>query len=276
MDYKTLMVHLELNGDNAGLLEVTANLAARFEAHVIGIAACQPIQVLYDEGYGTGEASVQDHVEVVREIAAAETQFRAALAGRVKSVEWRSAITFVSLAEYLAEESRAADLIITGKDIGSSLFDNTRRVDIGALAMWAGRPVLIVPQGVSALPLKNVFVGWKETRESRRALADALPLLRQSQETTVLTVAPSNHLPRAKEQADDIVAWLQRHKVTAKPAAVAAKGGDAETLHAKLREGKCDLLVAGAYGHNRLTEWVFGGVTSDFLLDPDFCVLLSH
>jgi hypothetical protein len=79
MTYKTLMVHLELDGDNGGLLEVTANLAARFEASVIGIAACQPVQILYDDGLTAGEELVADRAEITREIAAAETQFRKAL-----------------------------------------------------------------------------------------------------------------------------------------------------------------------------------------------------
>ena len=128
MSYKNLMVHLELNGDNADLLEITAGLAERLGAGVIGIAACQPVQVLYDEGYGTGEAIAEDRAEIGREIAAAEAQFRSALEGRASSLEWRSEISYRPLADYIAEQARAADLVITGKDIGVSLLDNSRRV----------------------------------------------------------------------------------------------------------------------------------------------------
>ena len=46
MTYKTLMVHLELDGKNSGLLDIAAELADRFNAGVIGIAACQPFQML--------------------------------------------------------------------------------------------------------------------------------------------------------------------------------------------------------------------------------------
>lgn len=276
MSYKTLMVHLELNDDNTGLLEITGALAERFQAGVIGIAACQPMQILYDEGFTAGEVVAQDRAEMAKEIAAAETQFRTALADRANRLEWRSAITYLSLADYIAEQARAADLIITGKDIGGQLLDSTRRVNIGDLAMRAGRPLLLVPQGISALPLEHVFVGWKDTRESRRAVADALPLLRQAKLATVLGIARSGQIPRVQAEVQDVAAWLERQQVAATPMTAVARGTDAETLHAQLREAKCDLLVAGAYGHNRLSEWVFGGVTNDFLLDPDFCVLLSH
>jgi nucleotide-binding universal stress UspA family protein len=276
MDYKTLMVHLELESDNAGLLAIAGDLAERFQASVIGIAACEPIQVLYDEGYRTGEVMAQDRAYMAGEIAAAETQFRAALTGRAKGLEWRSAITYLPLAEYIAEQARAADLIITGRDIGAALLDNTRRVNIGSLTMQAGRPVLVIPNGVSALPLHHVFVGWKKTREARRAAADALPLLQAAGRVTVLQVAPPSELARAQAEVADVAAWLGRHGVTAEPVTAEVIGMESDNFAAELVERKCGLLVAGAYGHNRLSEWVFGGVTRDYLLDPDFCVLFSH
>jgi nucleotide-binding universal stress UspA family protein len=276
MDYKTLMVHLELNGDNAGVLAIAGSLAERFKAGVIGIVACQPLQILSDEGCTSGELQAADRAEITREIVAIAGEFRAALAGRATRLEWRSAITYQALADYIAEEARAADLIITGRDIGSSLLDNTRRVNIGALTIRAGRPVLLVPQGVTKLELDHVFVAWKDAKEARRAVADALPLLRQSKNITVLEVVSSGHLPRAKQEVQDVTTWLEQHGVSATAMSAMKVDTDAETLLIKLREGVCDLLVAGAYGHNRLSEWVFGGVTNDFLLDPDFCVLLSH
>src|SRR6185312_4729028 len=110
MSYKTLMVRLELDGDNAGVLEIAADLAARFDAKVIGIAACQPVQVMAAEGIAN-IAIEEEYSQIAREIAAAEGQFRSALAGRVKVLEWRSTITYAPLAEYIAEQARAADLI---------------------------------------------------------------------------------------------------------------------------------------------------------------------
>jgi nucleotide-binding universal stress UspA family protein len=276
MTYKTLMVHLELNGDNEGVLKIAGDLAGRFDARVIGIAACQPIQVLVSESFNAGEAITQDWAEIEKELAAAGDQFRAALRGRVKSLEWRSMITYGPLADYIADQARAADLIITGKDLGASLLDESRRVKLGDLVMRAGRPVLIVPQGITALAMRHVMVGWKETREARRAVADALPLLQAAGHVTVLEVTSQNDRAVSKAQVGDVGAWLQQHKVEAAGEVIVASGTEAGYLHATLLDRKCDLLVAGAYGHNRLSEWVFGGVTMDVLLDPDFCVLVSH
>jgi len=276
MTYKTLLVHLDLNGDNEGLLKITGDLAERFGARVVGIAAAQPILPLYDEGIVMADVATLHRNEVDREIAACRSQFHRAMEGRVKQIEWRSDVTFESLADYVAQQARCADLIVTGKDIGASLMDNSRRVSIGNLAIKAGRPVLIVPQGITALALQHVFVVWKDTREARRAIVDALPLLEAAGQAGILHVGPEADRKEAQAQVEDVARWLQGHGIGSSPVAIGTRSAEVIYLHAELLSRKCDLLVAGAYGHNRLGEWVFGGVTEDILLDPDFCVLLSH
>jgi nucleotide-binding universal stress UspA family protein len=69
---------------------------------------------------------------------------------------------------------------------------------------------------------------------------------------------------------------LRGHGVSAHAWTEVQEGTDLEALYSALKKEKCDLLVAGAYGHTRLREWVFGGVTMDLLLRGDRCVLLSH
>ncbi len=276
MSYKTLLVHLELNGDNDGVLKIAGELAARFQARVIGIAAAQPIRILYDEGWTSGEVINRDREDLNRDLAACEAQFRGALQGSTQDIAWRSAITFAPLADYIAEQACGADLIVTGKEIGGSLLDDNRRVHMGDLVMQAGRPILLVPRGISTLPMRHAFVAWKESRESRRAVMDALPLLEVAGEVGVLEITSQQDCPYALARVQDVAMWLQQHKISAAPLVVSAKGNEVGCLHAELLNRKCDLLVAGAYGHNRLGEWIFGGVTQDLLLSPDFCVLISH
>ena len=83
-------------------------------------------------------------------------------------------------------------------------------------------------------------------------------------------------LEAAKKRLEDVQAWLQAHGIKAGILAAAATGDDAIRLNAIAREHKADLLVAGAYGHSRLREWVLGGVTHDLLLRAERCVLVSH
>jgi nucleotide-binding universal stress UspA family protein len=276
MTFRTLMVNLELDADNSSILNITGELAARFAARVIGIAACQPLPILYDEGLMATEAITIDRNEINDQIAQAEQAFRAALSGRARALEWRSLITYESLGNYIAKQARAADLIITGRDPGPSLLDESRRVKVGELAMRAGRPLLLVPKGISSLSLRRVFVGWKDTREARRAAADALPLLKEAGQVTVLEITGEANRLSAQRHVEDVAAWLGEHGVSATPQAIVASGTETSYLHAELLDRRCDLLVAGAWGHNRLSQFVFGGVTRDILMDPSFCVLLSH
>jgi nucleotide-binding universal stress UspA family protein len=274
MTYKTLMAHLELGHPNAGLLRVAAALAEQFDAEAIGVAMCHPMQVVYSEGYVAGEFIARDQELRDQEIAGAQAEFRAALGQRAQT--WRSAITSDPLADWLAREARAADLIITGVDRNVSLFDTSRHMVMGDFVMHAGRPVLIVPATVRAAAFGRVLIGWKDARESRRAIADALPLLRRARKVTLVEIAGEDELAAARARLDDVVLWLGRHGIAAQPAAVVSGQDDTHRLRGLAEEYEADLIVAGAYGHSRVREWVFGGVTRDLLLRAGKCVLVSH
>jgi nucleotide-binding universal stress UspA family protein len=276
MAFKTLMAHLELNQPNDALLAVTADLAQRLKAHVIGVATCQPIRLDFSDAYMTPEILAEDRAEIDKQMRAAEDTFRAALKGKAEGLEWRSTVTLGSLADYFALQARSTDLILTGPDIGASLFDQTRRVGIADLVMDAGRPVLIVPKKHGPLALHHALVAWKNTRECRHAVADALPLLKLAHQVTLAEIAPDEDMSRAKHHLEDVAAWLARHGVKATCKAVTAAGEDSDRLHDIARDVKADLIVAGAYGHSRLREWVLGGITGDYLLNPDRCVFISH
>ena len=276
MSYATLMVHLEPGRPNTALLSIAGDLAARLNASVVGITVCQPMRLIYNDGYVPGDIIEQDQQEIDIEIKAAEAEFHAALDGRIGKTEWRSAITQRSLSAYLAKQARCADLVITGVDRNTSLFDTSHHVDIGDFVMQAGRPCLIVPDGADRLTLDHIVVGWKDTGETRRAICDALPLLKVAGRVTVAEIAAEQVLAAALADIQDVVGWLGRHGVNATPLVVPATGDDAGRLDAIVREQGGDLLVAGAYGHSRLREWALGGVTRDLLLKPRICSLVSH
>ena len=93
---------------------------------------------------------------------------------------------------------------------------------------------------------------------------------------TVAEIAAEEDLPEARTDVADVVGWLKTHGVKAEPLAVAAKGDDAAQLSVIAQDQKADLVVAGAYGHSRLREWILGGVTRELLLHTGRCSLLSH
>jgi nucleotide-binding universal stress UspA family protein len=276
MTYSTLMVLLNLGVSNDGLLHITADLAARFNAHVIGIAACQPLQISYGDGYMSGDLIEQDRLEMSRQTTQAEADFRAALDGMASRLEWRSTVLPSSLAIYVAEQAVAADLLIVGPEEKGLTRDFSRRVNVGELVMQVARPVLLVPSGVNRLNLENVLVGWKATREARRAICDALPLLKQAEHVTLLEIAAAAEIPAARDRLKDVADWLGRHGIAAETMTAVSQGNDAAELDAIAQEKGAGLLVAGAYGHSRLREWMLGGVTRNLMLHPARCSFVSH
>jgi nucleotide-binding universal stress UspA family protein len=210
------------------------------------------------------------------ELKAAEAEFRRTLQGRVATLEWRGEMTPGLLVDHLCDEGRSADLVITQAAAGDP-FDPARAVNTGNLLLQLGRPALVVPAEPHTRRLHRVLVGWKDAREPRRAVADALPLLRLATHVTVAAVAKADGLDAAQRQADDVVRWLSRHGIEATATAVAGSGqDDAADLHAIAESVQADVIVAGAYGHSRLREWLVGGVTRELLQQRTRCALLSH
>jgi nucleotide-binding universal stress UspA family protein len=268
------MVHLGLNQSNEAVLEVAASLSEQCHARLIGIAACQPEQFPLSDGYSGFEVLAACRDELEKELSDAEGQFRRAMKDDEASLQWRSRYTTSSLSSYIAEEARCADLLITGIEEGEWL-DSARHVSIGDLVMRTGRPVLIVPQEAPVAPFNRVVLAWKDTREARRAVVDALPLLTLAKKVTIVEIADENERTDVVERLDEVAAWLALHGVTADVRAVPSYRDDASCLEAILSELEADLVIAGAFGHSRMREWVFGGVTRG-LLHGKRCALLSH
>lgn len=274
MTYTTMLVHLDAGGPNAHVLEVAASLAKQYDAKVIGVAACQPIQM----GTLTGDDFTGQIVAMEREAAEeslkrAEAEFHAFAPVQPFVLEWRSISTMDPIAHVIAEEARSADLVIASAKYGP-VSNKERHADAGELILRAGRPVLIVPDRPATSRFTKVLVAWAETRECRRAIVDALPILKRAERVMVVEVArePAD----ARFPSKDVVAWLARHGITADQIIAKSSGNDAGSLAVIAAEQDAELIVAGAYGHNRLSEWTFGGVTRDLLLRDNRCALVSH
>ena len=274
VSFATLMVHLDLDHTNDARLSIAADLAERLDAGVIGIAACSEVLPYYADGFVSGMLVDENRIEIQKRIDSAEERFRSALNGRAKQIEWRSALTQPTF--YVAEQARAADLVIVGANRAADALDPLRQLDPSDLVTMAGRPILIVPQGVGEMKAERILVAWKDTREARRAIWDALPLLRKCEKAIVAEIDENNDPSAAQSRVDDVVAWLAGHGVKAfgtVPPSVQEAAIQLETL--AWEEG-ADLIVAGAYGHSRFREWVLGGVTRDLITKTPRCSLLAH
>jgi nucleotide-binding universal stress UspA family protein len=275
MTYRAILVHAEADPAAEPRLKLAAQLANDFEAVLIGAAA----ETFDPAGFGSSYANVSgDLVEAeakaVREdLEMAERRFRAVAEQVRAGAEWRS---YPDLpAEMLARQSRAADLIVAGPRRNEPLgFHN--RADPGDLIMKAGRPVLIAPLAMDTLDASSIVVAWKDTRESRRAVSDALPFLERARQVLIVEVCEDKDEVSARIRVQDVADHLGRHGIKASTAVRAHGGGVAEAILDAAKMQDAGLIVAGGYGHARMREWIFGGVTRDLLNQNKRAVLLSH
>ena len=276
MTYATVMVSLALDRSNDARLEIAGQLAERFGAHVIGITAGEFSPPLY---FTTGEQAQklldEGQAAIRNRVAEVEAQFRAAMQNRAAAVEWRCAEDFPT--RFIVQQARAADIIVVGEDGRDALSDPFMQANPGDLVMQTGRPLLVVPDTSSWLDLRSVLIAWKDTPEARRATTDALPILRKAKDVTVAEIIEDDvNRPAALSGVKDVVGWLSRHGVLASGQVPDECGHAAAQLERIASEVGAGLVVAGAYGHSRLREWVFGGVTKELVTPSSRCSLLSR
>jgi nucleotide-binding universal stress UspA family protein len=274
MTYSTLMVHLELERSNDARLQIAGELAEQFDASLIGVAAAETLHGPYfaDGAFAQGVVA-QDRAEINKRFREVEARFRGALQKRAAKLEWRCAVDIPT--GYVVREARAADLVITGADRDRVFPDTLRELSPSDLVLQAGRPIFVVPPEAERLALNRVLVAWKDAREARRAVRDAVPLLRKAKEVRVVEVVESeNYRAAAQYRVDDVAAWLARKGIRA--SATVSVGDAAAQLQVVAAEIGASLIVAGAYGHTRLGERVFGGVTRDLFARSNRCALLAH
>jgi nucleotide-binding universal stress UspA family protein len=277
MTIATVMVSLALGQSNEARLEIAGQLAERFGAGIVGIAAAQFAPPLYfTDGQYAQDLIDRGEAEIKKRLLELETQFRQATKNRAAILGWRSALDFP--ARFILQQARCADIIVDGgrSPAASDAFALASPKD---LVMQTGRPLLVVPDTANWLDLRSVLVAWKNTPEARRAVADAVPLLQKAKDVTVAEILEQGGSRADAEQGvKDIVAWLSRHGVSAAPRVSENNQNHGATVQLDeiASEVGAGLIVAGAYGHSRFRELIVGGMTQHLVTQNLRCVLLSH
>lgn len=283
MALKDILLHLDASPRSSVRLGQAAALAQRHGAHVTGLYVIDlpPPPLFYgDTAMQVDPRLLEGLMSQMRGAAAAEaakveTAFRDRFGRDGLSHEWRLVDGFVG--ETVALHARYADLAILGQpdpktDPGAS--------GIPAPALLSsGRPVLVIPYAGEFTTLGGtVLVAWNASREAARAVNDALPLLQQARAVTVLAVNPLGGIAGDGDvPAADIALHLARHGVKAEAAhTVAPEIPEGDAILDYAADIGADLVVAGGYGHSRMREFVFGGVTRSLLTEMTVPVFLSH
>lgn len=280
--YKDLLVPLMgVDGDNDAV-DFAASLAMKLEARLVVLTIVDlPVPT-------AGPWGVMQEVGLVDVYQTLRKEGEKTVAAMHARLEQEPIRFDVRLVETLTSEpdriaaiaSHYFDLIVVAGGLGASSEASSIHAYIGRLLMECGSPVLMVPPGSPSanLPPRRVVIGWKPTREAIRAVHDALPFLQVAEKVDLLIVDPTTGERELQVQlGNDLAAHLSHHGVRAE--VVTAHAGEetvGTTLIKHAARIDADLIVVGGYGHSRLREWVFGGVTHELLGRSVKPVLFSH
>jgi nucleotide-binding universal stress UspA family protein len=265
------MVHFDGKPSSYRRLRLAIDLANRFRAVLIGLAGRSYLPSFLSSD-NAGRHNQDEQQEMARVLAETGEKFRAA-AKHVADVEWRGFPDDVT--HIVVNEARAADLIIIGREKDSA--NPYYGLDPGAAIVGTGRPVLLVPDEIESLEAQHILIAWKDTREARRAVRDAIPFLQRAKRVTIVEVCEHASAAQSQRYINDLADYLSCHEVivTGKVYLDSKEPVPNELFRFAGKEN-ADLIVVGAYGHSRLGEWIFGGVTRDLIVNSPICTLLSH
>ena len=260
MAYRDILVYLDPSPGAEDRLRCAAGLAQTHLARLIGVDACSNDAFL--------GASAEQAIQIAGRFA--EAVRAAGIVGQFVSPD-------DSKDAGSPDFSHSVDLIVAPRPEGAARA-LVRSFIPDQLVTHAGVPVLVLPQEWKFGPIgRNIVIAWNASREATRAVHDSMPLLKKAGKVTIF--AFSSTRGGLKASADLLAEHLSRHEVTAQVSDWTNTGdiSAVEALFADLDTQDADLIVAGAFGHSRVFEALFGGgVSLELLRQPSLPVLLSH
>ncbi|HPG77903.1 MAG TPA: universal stress protein [Piscinibacter sp.] len=297
---RDLVVHVNDDVMSRHAFELASSLAADLGARLMAVLVAAPVNA--GVGLSAETASLAQQLAQAQRTTllgigdrlAAGARQRHGLAVDVRCVDGDPV-------EVLQYHARAADLLITSQRDpareGGLSTGQSARLLVGAACPVLTVPYvgLLAPEAVfgEAAPLRRALVAWADTRESARAVRDALPLLARASHVELVSFAKDGQSGGSSQRAalERVVTYLARHGVQALPTLLSQaeaslgermrRGGVpdvavAEALLSHAADMHADFFVMGGYGHSRLWELVLGGVTRTMLETMTVPVLMSH
>lgn len=268
MGHDPIFVPLDGSGDDALALAAAARLAERLsqpiDAALIGRDPTAALMIGGDGFTGGLGAAAIEAVQAERDAAEARAKAAAAQAGAVFRV-------FDGPRGRATGPARLSAFAVVGPEAargGGALSDVFQD-----LLMEDGAAVFVAR---TAPPFTKLAVAWDGSREAARALK-ASDALAEHATSAVVLQAPSDVVRRSSGCADPefAVSWLARRGVDASVREIHRRPIGEAVLDAAMEVG-AHVVIAGAYGHARLREAVFGGVTRDLLEADAPSLLLAH
>lgn len=172
------------------------------------------------------------------------------------------------------------DLIVTNQVAYEPRRGRSNVGFINNLILETGKPVVLIPERWNEKEFgRNIMVGWDESKTAVRAIADAMPLLKQATQVEVVAVDYEEDPTGSSADVSQISDYLLRRNVSNSFRLEFTDEHDdtpEKVLLSRAGKTSADLLVVGGYGHSRLRETILGGTTRYLTHHSDIPVLFSH
>ena len=271
---RSILLHLDAAPGSIARLAVAREIAARHGAGLTAVFGVQPDMARADFAYSAGAA-----LRAVEEGAATPwDRERARLHDLCASGEpegaWCEIVGDTVTHGFLAEAAYA-DLLVLGAAPGAGPTGHAPPGFVETVILESGVPAIIVPNRHGPQTIgSRILVAWNGSPPATRALHAALPLMAHAAEVHVASWG--DHPPAAPYSRLDASEWLRRHGIASRTHARPPSSRVAEELAALAGDLQADLVVMGCYGHTRLRERMFGGVTRSSLATLPVPLLMAH
>ncbi|MGZ9723481.1 universal stress protein [Rhizobium miluonense] len=278
MNFKTILAPIGVNhleNDLKQAIVFSEATQAHLSVLVVAMAAPPPVG-----GYGeiVSAAWLEEREGDLAKLADAVEMAKASLSQSGLSHDVHDLYTEYAWAgEDIAPRALYADLVLVGARAATDLQFSKRVID-GALFQSptallfnpTDRPATIAP--------RSIMIAWNSRMEAARAVQQALPLLKAADEVHVTMIDPTETASRnGEEPGADVATYLARHGISVVVDVLSGQGkGVAQMLARHAVDVQADLAVMGAYGHSRLREFVFGGVTRTMLETARLPIFWGH
>ena len=269
-ELRSILLHLDATAGSFERLALAHALADRHEASVTALfgAQSEAVDTSFAHSAGAALAAAESRPEP-------HARERDLLQDRLRQREgtWCEAPGHAIVAAMVAE-AIYADLLVLGRQIEGEAGGPPAGF-VEAVILQSGTPAVVLPYPHRKLAIGNrVLVAWDGSLRAARAVRSALPLLRLAERVQVVTWG--RQCPAAPLSRLDMPGWLQRHGIAVHLQLRPPSAQIVQELASVAEDDDTDLVVMGCYGHSRIRERIFGGVTRAVLARLPVAVWMAH
>ncbi len=300
MQYKDILIHLDDSEATQDRINLGIAICQKYNAHATGFFVAQPwhppalaMNSSFSSAMVTeGEAEVswleheqrehQKHQDAIAENLS--MQFHEIAKEYGVSAHFKTANG--DLRELLAKESHYHDLTILAYKSNSDEDSFAHLSSLSAdVAIKSGAPVLMVPDTLESEELAHLELGyprkplvaWNASAESSRALRDAIPFLKSSNDVALFFNNNDDKYRNSQNEKDRLKNYVIKHDIDFNFIDNHNSASSTGNLLLELAKTENrDLIVMGAFGHSRIKELLLGGTTRFVLRNTPVPVLISH